>query len=58
MPREPRPIQANKLGVCGSSTCPHEGRVKPGETIVKNHDTGAWMHLPCSINYTARHRAG
>jgi hypothetical protein len=31
--------------------------VKPGETIVKNYDTGAWMHLPCSINYTARHRA-
>ena len=58
MPREPRPIQANKLGICGSSTCPHGGRVKPGEAIVKNYQAGAWMHVPCSINYTARHRAG
>jgi len=32
--------------------------VKPGETIVKNYQTGAWMYLPCSINHTARHRAG
>ena len=58
MPREPRPIQANKLGVCGSSTCPHGGRVKPGEAIVMNYKIGAWMHVPCSINYNARHRAG
>jgi hypothetical protein len=58
MPREPRPIQASKLGVCGLPTCPQEGRVKPGETIVMNYQIGAWMHLPCSINYTGRHRAG
>jgi hypothetical protein len=58
MPREPRVIQANKLGVCGSPACPHEGRVKPGEAIVKNYKTQAWMHVPCSINYNAWHRAG
>jgi hypothetical protein len=54
MPPEPKPIRASKLGVCGSPTCPHKGRVKPGETIVMNYKSRAWMHVPCSINYNAR----
>jgi hypothetical protein len=34
-----------------------QGRIL-GEAIVMNYKTRAWMHVPCSINCNARHRAG
>jgi hypothetical protein len=57
MPREPRPNPGRQTRHLWFVNLSPRRPSEAGE-IVKNYQAGAWMHLPCSINYTARHRAG